>query len=309
MQSERGALEAWYGWIDGDGRALAPAASASEMVERLLSNSSQVPSVGATGQRMQSDLSGLALRSGLVGSSAQYDAMLHEVALELVRRQLLQQAGAEAQLLQMIEAVDDLNSALNLLEERLYEWSLLHDGGHLRGYRLAERLEQDYPESSIAVLARAVQDMRQRRDQLSAAMEMAVPGVAPNLASIAGPLLAARLISRAGGLKRLSQMAASAIQVMGAEKALFKHLKGRAPSPKHGIIYRHPAVVGAPRWARGRAARALSAKLAIAARADYHSGVLLAGLGEDLKRRLDQIMRAARQGPRKDSKKTSGPNG
>jgi nucleolar protein 56 len=54
------------------------------------------------------------------------------------------------------------------------------------------------------------------------------------------------MISRAGGLQRLTEMPASAIQVMGAEKALFKHLRGRAPSPKHGMIYRHPAVMALP---------------------------------------------------------------
>ena len=113
--------------------------------------------------------------------------------------------------------------------------------------------------------------------------------IAPNLSNLSGPLLAARMISRAGGLKRLSEMPASAIQVMGAEKALFKHLRGKAPSPKHGMIYRHPAVMGTARSLRGRAARALAAKLAIGSRIDRYSGDVNSDLKPALDRRIEEI--------------------
>lgn len=83
-------------------------------------------------------------------------------------------------------------------------------------------------------------------------MVVAVQALAPNLSILAGPVLAARIISRAGGLHNLARMPASRIQVMGAEKSLFKHLSGHAPSPKHGIIYRHPAVSGSAPQAAGQ---------------------------------------------------------
>jgi nucleolar protein 56 len=67
-------------------------------------------------------------------------------------------------------------------------------------------------------------------------------------------------------------MPASSIQVMGAGEALFKHLKTGTPSPKHGLIYKHPLILGAPKRARGRISRMLANKAAIAARVDFYSG-------------------------------------
>ncbi|HPR67592.1 MAG TPA: ATP-binding protein, partial [Methanothrix sp.] len=156
---------------------------------------------------------------------------------------------------------------------------------------LAEALAEE--EESIGVFARAVLDLREARESVQKSLETATAQIAPNLSNLAGPLLAARMISRAGGLKRLSEMPASAIQVMGAEKALFKHLRGKAPSPKHGMIYRHPAVGGTARRLRGRAARALAAKLAIAARIDRYSGEV----NLDLKSALESRIEAIRNSP------------
>ena len=113
--------------------------------------------------------------------------------------------------------------------------------------------------------------------------------LAPNLSCLAGSVLAARLISRAGSLRRLAKMPSSSIQIMGAEKSLFKHLNGHAPSPKHGIIYRHPAVIGAPKRLRGKVARTLSGKLAIAARLDYFGQGLSPDLMKTLEKRLTDI--------------------
>ena len=124
-------------------------------------------------------------------------------------------------------------------------------------------------------------------------MEMEVSAsaeeLAPNLSSLAGSVLAARLISRAGGLRRLAGMPSSRVQIMGAEKSLFKHLKGHAPSPKHGIIYRHPAVIGSPKRLRGKVARALAGKLAIAARLDYFGAGTFCRISKSsLESRLDR---------------------
>ena len=72
----------------------------------------------------------------------------------------------------------------------------------------------------------------------------------------------------------MSRMPASTIQVLGAANALFTHLRAGAPSPKHGIIFQHRRVHNAPKERRGRVARVLAGKLAIAARLDYYRGVL-----------------------------------
>jgi nucleolar protein 56 len=94
----------------------------------------------------------------------------------------------------------------------------------------------------------------------------------PNTSALIGGLVAARLMAHAGGLLPLSRLPASAIQVLGARTALFAHLRTQTPSPKHGIIFQHRRVHNAPRDVRGRVARVLAGKLAIAARIDQFRG-------------------------------------
>jgi nucleolar protein 56 len=289
-------ITTWFGTLDDESGEVSLDGSSDEMAERLMEISEAADSgVGASvwakgGEAFQPDLRTIALEGGLFGDDSEYNAALRSTALDLVIKKLRASAGAEAELLQTIEALDDLNEAVNRLEERLYEWSRLSDDRRLRGRALAESLAEE--EESIGVFARAVIDLREARESVQKSLETATAQIAPNLSNLAGPLLAARMISRAGGMKRLSEMPASAIQVMGAEKALFKHLRGKAPSPKHGMIYRHPAVGGTVRSLRGRAARALAAKLAIAARIDRYSGEVNPDLKPALVSRIDKIRKS-----------------
>jgi nucleolar protein 56 len=133
--------------------------------------------------------------------------------------------------------------------------------------------------------AQRVLDLYGERERLTAYVSGLAQEVAPNVAYLAGPVLGAKLVDKAGGLRRMAMMPASTIQVLGAEKAMFRALKSNARPPKHGLLFQHPMVHGAPKAKRGSRARALAAKLAIAARADAFSGefiadVLLAQLGE-----------------------------
>lgn len=114
--------------------------------------------------------------------------------------------------------------------------------------------------------------------------------VAPNVNTLAGPTLGARLIALAGGLTNLAKMPSSTIQVLGAEKALFRSLKTGTRPPKHGVIFQHMYVHEAKRWQRGRISRALSGKLAIAARTDAFSGKYVGDLlRKDLEKRVEEI--------------------
>ena len=110
------------------------------------------------------------------------------------------------------------------------------------------------------------------RPELEAHVASTAQEVAPNLSEVAGPVLAAKLIEKAGSVTKLAMMPSSTIQLLGAEKALFRAKKYRSKPPKHGLIFQHPYVHSKPRKLRGRAARMLAAKLAIAARADAFSG-------------------------------------
>ena len=124
--------------------------------------------------------------------------------------------------------------------------------------------------------------------------------VAPNLKELIGPVLGARLISLAGGLERLAKLPASTIQLLGAEKALFRALRTGSKPPKHGIIFQHPDIHRSPKWQRGKIARALAGKIAIAARVDYFSGEYIADeLKEDLKKRIKEIKEIYKMPPKK----------
>ncbi|MFA4720286.1 C/D box methylation guide ribonucleoprotein complex aNOP56 subunit [Pyrococcus kukulkanii] len=130
------------------------------------------------------------------------------------------------------------------------------------------------------------------RRELEDYIDRAMDDVAPNLKALVGAKLAARLISLAGGLKELAMMPSSTIQVLGAEKALFRHLRTGAKPPKHGVIYQYPAINRSPWWQRGKIARALAGKLAIAARVDYFSGEYIA---EELKKELEARIREIKE--------------
>ena len=87
-----------------------------------------------------------------------------------------------------------------------------------------------------------------------------------------GPLLAARLCVEAHGRARLARLPSGTVQVLGAEKAFFSHLRSGTAPPKHGHIFMHPWISRSPRWIRGKIARMLASKISIAARLDAFEG-------------------------------------
>ncbi len=124
--------------------------------------------------------------------------------------------------------------------------------------------------------------------------------VAPNMTSVLGAVLSAKLISMAGGLENMAKLPASTLQVLGAEKALFRSLKTGARPPKHGIIFQYAAIHQSPKWLRGKIARAVAGKLAIAARMDAFGGADAGGkMREALERKIVDLKDRYRGGPSK----------
>ncbi|MEB2793135.1 MAG: C/D box methylation guide ribonucleoprotein complex aNOP56 subunit [Caldisphaeraceae archaeon] len=142
---------------------------------------------------------------------------------------------------------------------------------------------------TLANITNLMYNLRKDLDQYASNV---MKEVAPNVTELVGPLIGARLISLAGGLERLATMPASTIQVLGAEKALFRALRTGGKPPKHGIIFQYPEIYKSPKWQRGKIARALAAKLAIAAKVDAYSGRYIGNrLKEELNRRIEEIKR------------------
>ncbi|KAG5419659.1 NOP58 [Candida metapsilosis] len=121
---------------------------------------------------------------------------------------------------------------------------------------------------NIKALAEQIVDFAAYREQLSNYLSSRMRAIAPNLTAMVGELVGARLIAHAGSLTSLAKAPASTVQILGAEKALFRALKTKHDTPKYGIIY-HASLVGqASGKNKGRIARVLAAKAAISLRYD-----------------------------------------
>jgi nucleolar protein 56 len=206
-----------------------------------------------------------------------------------------------------VRALRDLDATRNLLGERIASWAGRDAPpveGDLTGSAdaAARRITLGTPEDAEGLGGPSPSLQRARRElaelylslarsstAIEKALEERVPVETPNVSALLGPLLAARMIAQAGGLDRLARLPASTIQVLGAERAFFEHLRGHAPPPRHGLLFLHPDIQSAPRNSRGKLARALAGKVAIAARLDREGRPVRADLSASFKHRTEEI--------------------
>ncbi len=152
----------------------------------------------------------------------------------------------------------------------------------------ADLVQTDLAE--IQTLCQNVLNLYQQRQTLESYLDKSMNEVAPNTKALVGSLLGARLIAISGGLQNLARKPASTIQVLGAEKALFRSLKTGTRPPKHGMIFQHTLLHDAKKWQRGKIARALAGKVAIAARTDAFGRRDIGNrFKAELDRRIDEI--------------------
>jgi nucleolar protein 56 len=151
----------------------------------------------------------------------------------------------------------------------------------------------------VQALAKDVLEFYILRKNMEDYVDKTMEEMAPNVRTVAGALLGARLIAMAGSLQNLAMRPASTIQVLGAEKALFRSLKTGARPPKHGLIFQHTLLHDAKRWQRGKIARVIAGKLAIAARADaFGQGHYIGDrLKADINKRIEEIREKYKEPP------------
>jgi nucleolar protein 56 len=127
--------------------------------------------------------------------------------------------------------------------------------------------------------------------------------VAPNLSSLIGEVVGARLISHAGSLTNLSKYPASTVQILGAEKALFRALKTRGNTPKYGLIYHSSFIGKAAQKNKGRISRFLANKCSIASRIDCFSDANTTTYGEMMREQVEERLKFYESGdiPRKNA--------
>jgi nucleolar protein 56 len=241
---------------------------------------------------------------------------MQKVMLELGKIRVREPLSEDRSIAQAIRATDDLIEEINLLSERLHEWYGVYfpelsdyamDVEYARlvsevGERGAimdllnislESVGTDMVERDLQVirgLGATLYELYRRKEALDAYVLEGMERVAPNLNALLNPNLAARLISLAGGLQRLARLPSSTVQLLGAERALFLHLRSGKRPPKHGVIFQHPWVYRAPYWQRGKVARSLGGKISIAAKVDAFQGEFIADrLKEQMERRVAEI--------------------
>lgn len=257
--------------------------------------------------------------------------LYREATIALAKEAVKVSVGPDVHLGQAVRAYDDLVSTGNLLSERLHEWYGFHfpelenvvsgesyaravaSHGAREEVMNALGLKMDsigsdiVPEDleSIRTLAAALAQNISARQKVEKYVELRMQGVAPNLSALAGPVIGARLIMHAGSLHRLANMPSGTVQLLGAEKAMFRHLKDGSRPPKHGVLFTHSLVHSSPPWQRGPIARALAAKICLAARADaYSHNDISALLISQLEKRVSEIRRQHPSPPKKPKKKS-----
>merc|ERR1719253_1973128 len=141
---------------------------------------------------------------------------------------------------------------------------------------------------NILVLADRVSELLEYRKELSEYLKLRMAAIAPNLTHLVGELVGARLISHAGSLMNLAKHPASTVQILGAEKALFRALKQKKNTPKYGLIY-HASLVGQSAPAlKGKISRVLAAKLSLCARVDALGDQVEPSLGKEFKEYVEK---------------------
>ena len=155
----------------------------------------------------------------------------------------------------------------------------------------------------VKKLAEEVISQSELRRILLEHIEVSMDNVAPNVKELLTATVGARIIAKAGSLNKLAFLPSSTIQVLGAEKALFRSLKSGARPPKHGILFQHPLIHSSPRWQRGKIARAIASKVAIAARIDlYRHNGKDSSVSDKLKKRIEEIQQKYKE-PVPDNKR------
>ena len=222
---------------------------------------------------------------------------LREKALSETKEELRSEVDRDEILVKSVKQLDQMNDNINTEVERLRDWYSLHfpeleeeisENEHFVKIleRGINRKDLDsfsgLAESSTGMaltqededmLEQTVNSISQRmklRDRIEEYVESGVKEEMPNLSKLLEPLLAARLLGLAGSLDDLAKKPASTVQMLGAEKALFRYLRGNGTPPKHGIVFQHEYVNQLPEDQRGKMARFLANKVSIAARLDNY---------------------------------------
>lgn len=275
------------------------------------------------GDFFRSNMEEILLAVGFLGENSDLRSILQQVSMNLTNNKIRKASESEDMfLIQAINSIEELDETISKLVERLREWYAIHfpemDG--IKSHELYVELVSDLGDREIVIksgalnedsakfvsesvgatisepdlkmvmeFATSIKSLQTTKKSLNTYVDERMLEIAPNLRELAGSSLGAKLIAHVGGVEKLSKMPSGTVQVLGAEKALFRHLKTGEKPPKHGLIFQHPSVRSARWWLRGKIARALALKISLAVRKDVYSGDYDPELVKDYERRVEEI--------------------
>ena len=216
--------------------------------------------------------------------------LLREACIKLsIKKIEEEQRKRERRIVEAVNAIEDINKVINILLERVRSWyeyfSFDEDIDGIFDLEIgAEEIDKE-EEKNLKNIAKVIKSLNSARDDLENYIKMAMEEIAPNLTALVGYSIASKLVAKAGGIDKLAKKPAGTVQLLGAERALFRHLKDSTPPPKHGIIFQHEMINRAPKEKRGRIARMMASKILIASRADAFTGNII---GEKLRKEMEE---------------------
>jgi nucleolar protein 56 len=233
-----------------------------------------------------------------------YRKDFHRKNMELTRQDLKSAVGVDWLIVQTVNTLQELDKVCNSMTKRLRDWYSLHNpelsneitdnekyASEVSGPNEAlgsASIGADLNERDIApirLLAQGIKELYSLRKKEEDYLDVLMKELMPNVQVIAGTLIGAKLLHQAGSLKHLSEMPASTVQMLGAEKALFRHMQTGAKPPKYGILFQHQLVQKAKN--KGKAARLIADKISIASKVDYFKGEYVGDkLVRDIEKRL-----------------------
>ncbi len=214
----------------------------------------------------------------------------------IAKNQVAQSVNEDNLIIQAVSLTEELDTIINILSKRLREWSSLEmpelankiqDNEEFarkslkkQESKLGKELQKQDTNQYHTLATKIIELFKLKQDNIEY-LDNLMNNYCKNTLELAGPALTGKLLKHAGSLKKLALMPASKIQLLGAEKALFRHLITGSKSPKHGIVLQHNYVQKSKN--KGKAARILADKISIAVKVDYFKGE---PIGNKLKREL-----------------------
>ncbi len=214
---------------------------------------------------------------------------LRELNLRETKQKIKDSVTEDILLIQVVHAYDELVKAESRLLNVLKEWygyyfpELIEKENFIdyisedkkslmRRFDVKESIGKELEKEDLNQIfnfANKIKEIRELKNNFGKHIEEKMNNIASELSKAATPLIGAKLIEKAGSLKHLAELPSSTIQILGSEKALFRHLRTGAKSPKYGVIFSHPDIIKCKIEERGKVSRKLAARISIAVKKDY----------------------------------------